>query len=345
MIELTTTIERTRLVDPAGHEVEQVVEHRTDPLTGVVASLNLAFGEKARTFLGTSDPAVLEELASRSRAGCPFCAAATKATRFPAGLVPEGQLRVGRSGAFPNLFAKAHLDAVVVLDPGLHELLPSRLAPEALASAFAAAAELVRRTRARAPELVHHVAGMNFLPPGGSSVPHPHLQVHVRTVPYSGVARLVALGRAFQAREGASYWEGLLRAERGGPRWIGTTGPVEWLAAFAPSHQKEIWGVLPARSSLVELTPAEANAFAAGLARVLATYEEMGQHAFTAMFFSAPEPGVAGHALQLRVCARPAVKGVYANYDTWFGPLFAGDDAHTEAPEAYAARVRARFQG
>jgi galactose-1-phosphate uridylyltransferase len=245
--------------------------------------------------------------------------------------------------AFPNLFSKASLDAVVVLDPALHELLPSRLDPAALASAFAAAAELVRRARARSAELVHHVAGMNFLPPGGPSVPHPHLQVHVRTVPYSGVARLVALGRERLERDGGSFWDGLLRAERGGPRWLGTTGPVEWLAAFAPSHQKEVWGVLPTKASLTKLTTGEAEAFAAGLARVVGAYEELGQHAFTAMFFSAPAPATAGHALQLRVCARPALKTTYANYDTWFAPLFAGDDAHTEAPEAYAARMRGRW--
>jgi galactose-1-phosphate uridylyltransferase len=342
-IELVTRTERARLVDPQGNASEQLIEHRVDPLTGTVASINGALGEKARAFLGSTDPALLADLEERSRAGCPFCAAAEKATRFPPALVPEGQLRVGRSLAFPNLFSKAACDAVVVLDPGLHVLSPSRLEPSALGSAVAAAAEVVRRARRQDAALVHHLAGMNFLHPGGSSVPHPHLQVQVRGVAYSAVDRVRAAGAAARERLGRSFWDALVETERGGPRHVGATGPVEWLAAFAPAHQKEVWGVLPARSSLVELTDAEANAFGDGLARVLASYEEQGQHAFTLAFFSSPEPGEASHALHVRACARPAFRATYSNYDTWFGPLFGGDDAHTEAPEAHAARLRARW--
>jgi UDPglucose--hexose-1-phosphate uridylyltransferase len=187
------------------------------------------------------------------------------------------------------------------------------------------------------------VAGMNFLGPGGSSVPHAHLQVQARTVPYSGVARLVALGAEARARSGVSHWEELLAAERGGPRHLGGTGPVEWLAAWAPAHQKELWGLLPGKSSLTELSDDEAAAFGRGIARVIAYYEEQGQHAFTLAFLSSPEPSHPGHTLQVRVCARPPIRAGGTNYDTWFGPLLAGDDAHTEAPETYAARLRAAW--
>ena len=45
----------------------------------------------------------------------------------------------------------------------------------------------------------------------------------------------------------------------------------------------------------------------------------------------------------MKICSRPAFKALYANYDTWFAPMFVGDEVHTEAPEAYAARLRARF--
>jgi galactose-1-phosphate uridylyltransferase len=153
----------------------------------------------------------------------------------------------------------------------------------------------------------------------------------------------VALGRAWRERHGHGYWAALLAAERGGPRHVGTSGPVEWLAAWAPAHQKEIWGVLPARSSLAELGEAEAAAFAHGIARTVAFYEAQGHHAFTLAFLSSPAPGSLDHALQVRLCARPAFRAGAASYDTWFGPLLAGDDAHTEAPEAYAARLRAAW--
>ena len=102
---------------------------------------------------------------------------------------------------------------------------------------------------------------------------------------------------------------------------------------------------MPGKSSLVELGGAEAAAFGEGIAKVVAFYEQQGQHAFTLAFLSAPEPGQAGYTLQVRLCARPAFRAAYSNYDTWFAPLFAGDDAHTEAPETYAARLRERWTG
>ena len=129
-MELRTVVERATLVDPAGQRTEQEIEHRTCPLTGSVASLNAAFGEKARAFLGSADLALLDELEQRSRAGCPFCAAGERGTRFVPEVSAEAQLRLGRALAVPNLFAKCAFDCVVILDPALHVLHPSRLLAE-----------------------------------------------------------------------------------------------------------------------------------------------------------------------------------------------------------------------
>lgn len=343
-MELHAVVETTRFVDPAGQPAEQRIEHRTDPLTGTVASVNDALGEKAKAFLGATDLAALAELEERSRAACPFCSAAERGTRYPADFAPEGQIRLGESLAMPNLFSKCRFDSVVVIDRRGHVLSPSRISVEALGTAIQVASELVRRARRQDPELVHHVAGMNFLQPGGSSVPHPHLQVHVRSVPYSAPARLLAAGRTWRERSGRSHWEELLAAERNGPRHIGASGPVEWLAAWAPARQREVWGLLPGVGSLAELDPAGAAGFAAGISRVTSAYEAAGCHPFTLAFLSSPREGDGGHhALQVRIGSRPAFRPLYANFDTWFAPLFAGDDAHTEPPERTAAEIRARW--
>jgi UDPglucose--hexose-1-phosphate uridylyltransferase len=340
LIEFASVVEKARLFDPSGKLVEQVIEHRRDPLTGAVASINEALGEKAKAFLGAADVPMLQALEEKSRETCPFCAAAEKGTRFPPDFAAEGQIRLGSALAMPNLFSKAAFDSVVIVDPQRHTLFPSRIRKEALADAIRVSAQLVRRARAYDPDLVHHIAGMNFLGPGGSSVPHPHFQVHVRGVPYSGVTRLVELGDAFRKRAGTSYWDALLAHERSeAARFIGTTGGVQWIAACAPSHQKEIWGVLPGTSSLAELSDEAAGDFASGIARVLSFYEESVSHAFTLAFLSSPRPD-RGFALHVKLCARPAFRANYTNYDTWFGPKLAGDEAHTEAPELYAGRLR-----
>jgi galactose-1-phosphate uridylyltransferase len=344
MIQLESVTERTELLDPAGNRTQQIVEHRTDPLTGTVASINAALGEKAKAFLGGADLALLAALEERSRATCPFCDASAKGTRFLPERVPGGQLRVGRALAIPNLFAKAGFDAVVILDPALHVVYPSRIPAPALADAIDASAELVRRARAHDPSFVHHVAGMNLLGPAGSSVPHPHFQVHARSVPYSALARAARLADDFRARAGRSFWAALLEQERGGPRHLGATGAVEWLAAWAPARQKEVWGILPGVASLAALSEGDAEAFAAGIAKVLAAYEEGGAHAFNFAFHSSPDPGATGSwALHVRICARPAFQAQLVNYDTWFAPLYMGDDVHLESPEALAARIRARW--
>ncbi len=343
-LELAAVREQMHLVDPAGNPAEQVIEHRVDPLLGTVASINAALGEKAKLFLGAPDLALLQELEEKSRAGCPFCGAAERGTRFPPALVPEGQLRIGDALAMPNLFSKAAFDCVVVVDPSRHVLYPSRIPEKGLADAIRTAAELVRRARRHDPALVHHIAGMNFLGPGGSSVPHPHFQVHARSVPYSGIARAAAAAAAHLERTGRDYFAELLETERTlGERHLGRTGPVEWIAAWAPAHQREIWGILPGKASLVELEDGEADAFAAGISRVISFYEEAGAHPFTLAFLSCPDPGRAGWALHVKICSRPAFKAMYANYDTWFAPKLAGDEAHTEAPERYAERLRARW--
>lgn len=343
-MDLLSATERTTLLDPAGNRAEQVIEHRTDPLVGTVASVNAALGEKAKAFIGAADVPLLEDLQESSRAGCPFCAAAEKGTRFLPEVVAEGQLRLGDALAMPNLFSKCAFDSVVIVDPASHVLFPSRIRERALADAIRASSELVRRARARDPALVHHVVGMNFLHPGGSSVPHPHLQVHVRTVPYSGLARALRAAAEHRARTGRAFFEELVEKERPGPRYVGKTGAVEWLAAWAPAHQREIWGVLPGKASLAEASAADAEAFAAGIARTISFYEESGAHPFTFVFCSSPSTVPAGDwALHVKLCSRPGFRALYANYDTWFTPKFIGDEVHTEAPELYAARLRTRF--
>jgi len=346
MIEFASVVEKARLIDPAGNAAEQVIEHRTDPLTSTVASINAALSEKAKSFfLGATDVQLLSEFQKKTRQDCPFCSVAEKGTRFPPNFVKEGQLRIGMSVAVPNLFSKSVFDSVAIIDPLRHVLFPSQIASEALADAVRVSCELVRRARSREPSLVHHVVGMNFLGPGGSSLPHPHFQVHVRSVPYSGVARLLQLSAAFFERTGRSYWEALIEKEKQvGARSIGSTGRVEWLAAYAPAHQREIWGVLPGTGSLAELTENDADGFAAGIAKVISFYEAVGSHPFTFAFFSSPEAGSGRHfALHVKLCSRPPFRSFYSNYDTWFTPKLIGDDAHTQAPEQYAEILRQRW--
>src|SRR4051794_12153222 len=97
MIDFAAVVERARLLDPAGNPAEQIIEHRKDPLTGGVASINAALGEKAKAFLGAADVDLLRQTEEKSRQGCPFCSPAERGTRFATDFAPEGQIRVGKA--------------------------------------------------------------------------------------------------------------------------------------------------------------------------------------------------------------------------------------------------------
>ena len=279
-----------------GQRTEQVIEHRTDPLTGTVASLNAAFGEKAKAFIGTGDLPLLEELQEKSRAGCPFCSAAERGTRFVPEISAEPQLRVGRSLAVPNLFAKCGFDAVVIVDPALHVLFPSRLPAAALADALRASAEMVRLARASDAARVHHVAGMNFLHPGRL----------LRPAPAPAGARAQRPLLRPRAGDGARRRaprpdrpELLRRAPRARARGRGvdTSGAPARSSGSPPGRpptSARFWGILPGTGSLVEAKDADLASFAEGISRVVSFYEEGGVHPFTLAFQSSPWPGARG---------------------------------------------------
>ncbi len=345
MIDLKPLYEKTYMLDSLGNRLEQTIEHRRDPLSMNVASINSVLGEKAKAFLGSADIEMITDLQEKTKLTCPFCSAAEKGTRFMPEFAAEGQLKVGNSIAMPNLFSKCTYDSVVIINHKQHTLFPSQISEKDFASAIKAAVEIIRRAAGQDRSLVHHVLGMNFLNPGGSSVPHPHFQVHVRSMAYSGIERVMKQSADFYQTNKKNYWRLLMDVERQiGSRYIGKTGSVEWVAAYAPYHQKEIWGVLPGKGSLGEIDDDEADAFGLGIARVAGFYESIGSHAFTLAFFSSPKTGEGGHyALHVKICTRPAFKPLYANYDTWFTPLYLGDEVHTEAPEKYAEKLREKF--
>ncbi len=346
MIKFESLVERAVMTGPAGEPMVQQIEHRRDPLTATVCSLNGFLGEKAKAFLGVADVDFLRKLQEESRAACPFCVAAERGTRFPEEFCQGGMLRRGDSLGVPNLFSKAGLDAVVIVNHRRHELFPSRIESDDFGNAVKVAVDLVRRAAGRYG-FIHHLVGMNFLHPGGSSVPHPHLQVNARGMAYSGVSRLIEAGRVFRRADGACYWRELLDVEkRESRRYLGATGAVEWIVPFAPAHQKEAWGILPGAGSLAEIDDRIAGDFGQGIGRLAAFYEQEGHYAFTMAFFSSPLAGAAEHfSLHVKLCARPAFKPLYANYDTWFSPKFVGDEVHTATPEEYGARMREAITG
>lgn len=344
-MEFLSKKEKVFMIDPSGKRIEQTVEHRIDPLTGSVCTINIFLGEKAKAFLGNADVQLLKKLQEDSRNGCPFCSVLESGTRFNEDFVKEGYLIRDESVAVPNLFSKAGMDAVIILNYKRHTLFPSEISERDIANAIKVGMDFIRRGKSLNQDAVHHIMGMNFLHPGGSSVPHPHFQVQMRNVPYSGILRLVNSSRDYFHKNGKNYWIELIEKEKSeGKRYIGSTGDVEWIVPFAPSHQKEIWGIYLAKGSFFDAPYDVAEGLSMGISKIISFYEKEGHYAFTFSFFSTPEEGSGQYfPLHVRLAARPAFRALYPNYDSWFLPKMIGDEVLVISPEEYAQRIKESF--
>lgn len=323
---------------------EDRIEARRDPLTGMTAVASAGLEAKEEMFLGKTDWAYADLLASRSREGCFFCPEKVLegTPKYPDELVPGGRLQRGRALVFPNLFPLAALHAVVTY-PEMHFLRPSEFTPGLLNEGLGAAVDFGRRA-AHALVLTHLSIACNHMLPGGASLVHPHLQVFGgETVPW-----LVQLywdrSAEWLGRHGESYWRMLVEQEQAaGERYVWGVDGVHWLVPFAPAGAREALAVVPDAGRVTDLDDEHIAAIAHGLTRILAWYEEEGLSAFNFTVYGGPLDGSdGGFPVVVRVIARTAFKQDYRT-DDYFLQKQLGGELMFAAPEEMAAKLRALF--
>ncbi len=85
------------------------------------------------------------------------------------------------------------------------------------------------------PEAVYHIVNWNYMPPAGSSLIHPHLQVFSTSSAPNLMWTELEASRYYQESRGTNFWEDLVIAEKeAGERYLGKIGRTQWLTAFAP---------------------------------------------------------------------------------------------------------------
>jgi UDPglucose--hexose-1-phosphate uridylyltransferase len=326
---------------------EQAVEVRKDPLTGMTAVASAGLAAKEEMFLGKTDWAHAGELVARSREGCFFCPEKVfdVTPRYPDELLPGGRLERGRALVFPNLFPLAGVHAVVAF-PESHFLRPGQFTPDLLQEGLGAALDFARRAERFYPDMVHIEVCCNHMLPAGASMVHPHLQVFGgENVPWQ-VELYWQRSAEWQAAHGAGYWRALVQRELElGERYIHGGGGAHWLAPFAPTGGREVIAVVPDVDRLSKLGEDHVRAFASGLSKLLAWYEDEGLSAFNFTLFGGPlrdrEPGF---PVVLRLIARSAFKPDYRT-DDYFLQKQLGGELIFAAPEEMAARLRGVFAG
>jgi UDPglucose--hexose-1-phosphate uridylyltransferase len=308
------------------------VEVRWDPLTGHLARIVQAGG---RPLLPPSD-FDLEAFGRETAGSCPFCGenAQRLTPRFPPALHAGGRIARGQALLFPNLLTYARYASVAIYSPDLHYLPLDRMTPALLADVLGAQVEFLQAVARYDKEATWRSISANHMLPSGSSLFHPHVQGSADPFPTTFQSLLSAVP--------AERFAGYLATERSlGERWLGSTGEVEWLAAFAPVGFHEIRAFLPGTGSPEQLSEAQVEELARGLAIALGLYAELGMQSFNLALYGAPD--AEGYMLNLRLVSRSNLQPLYRSDSTYFERL------HWQAmvdltPEELASRAGDRFR-
>ncbi len=328
---------RARLMDPSGRRVDRIIQVRTNPISGRTS--RITFSRVNETEAG-ADRLPSPPPDARETAHCPFCRPQVMARtpRLVDQLHPAGRMIRGESLLFPNLFPYGTYSAVSLFD-NTHFVEIGTATKGSYADCLVNCADYLKRIRQYDPSATFMAITQNHLPSAGGSMVHPHLQVHAdriganhhrflydRTLEYRQNSQRGMLGD-YVAQEIAS-----------GDRYIGRTGPWEWLAAFAPEGFFEIWAVCPGRTSVLELDDSEWGHLADGMTRIQKLYRSLHRNGYN---FGLLSVETSPCALELR-----AVMLVRSNYAPWTRSdhtgfeVMLGEMATFTAPEATARLAR-----
>ncbi len=323
----------------------QELEIRKDPLTGAQSVFNPRLEDKVAMFYGKSDMNLIEKMAKESESRCFLCGDAWKeiTPSYPADIVPEGRIEIGEAVLFPNIFPAAQVHAVIRVGKKHYVPLPG-FNPKAVSDAFLTTFELTKLLL-KAKDGVNYLAvNGNYLGPAGASIAHPHFQMVGGDLPFTYLEKILDCSRRYLKENHTCFWTDLLEMEKTiGKRYIGATGPVDWVASFSPSGANEIIGMLPERHSFLEMDTSDISALAKGLVNVLCGYADMGLSTFNFAFYSGPlKERDSAFRCFIRIISR---QNVYENYrtDDYFLQKLLDNELILTPPEILTEKMQKHF--
>jgi galactose-1-phosphate uridylyltransferase len=316
-------------------------EIRLDPLTGRSSRICHFMNMQ-------SQKPDLAALADRTASHCPFCPERVMAITpcFPPEILPQGRLVNGDQVLFPNLAPYEALSAVAVMGAA-HHIPMTALEPGRIAAAFALCLSFFRILEViDHPESVYHLVNWNYMPPSGSSIVHPHLQVFAGNTAPQLLREEIAAARAYRRDHGTVYWDDLVAAERAdGSRYLGRIGRTEWLCAFAPMGVAgDVVAVVDGVRRTLDLTGEDLADLALGLTHAMAVYDEMGIFSFNMNFFSGTKED-GDFRLHVVFSPRTYFNQVLGTPDVGALQHLYREGICMAFPEEIAQRLRPRFQG
>ncbi len=339
MIEFRSEPLVARFLRPGGQELcEAVNEVRWDPLTG--RTMRITAPGRPVTRPPATPEAIPETVLDRDN--CPFCKDLAEVTP---GIRPTLQspraLKSGEATLFPNLYPYGTNSAVICLTRE-HHVPIQRFSRAQLRNGLAVARDYVAKVQAAEPEARYVNITWNLLPPSGGTLIHPHFQVNADHIPVNRLREDLTASARFKERTGSDYWRALIATERRlGTRFLADIGQSAWLVPFAPRGQMEVWGILPHRTKVADLTGAEMDSLAEGLQNILNGYARIGINSLNFAIETDESPPEL-LPVRLRVVARSIFRAWYRSDQTHFTVVL--DEFTTiRAPEMTAANLRSDF--
>ncbi|MDY6829597.1 MAG: hypothetical protein SV583_09490 [Pseudomonadota bacterium] len=332
-------------LDPRqGYAPETVTtEFRADPLTGATSRIC----HFARDRVPQPELAGLVET---SKGFCPFCPGVIEQAtpKYPPEFLSGGVLTCGTARLFPNLFPYDDISAVVAISDQ-HHVPMAALTDSAVPNGLKVARAFLEAMEKKRPLGVDPAFSMvmwNYMPPSGSSLVHPHMQVlHTRN-PGNALRRELAAEIEYRASHGRAYLSDLVAHEAGaGERWIGELGGIQWLVPFSPTGMVgDCIAVFPGRATFTELDDGAIGQFAHGLQRVLRSFSDYGVWSFNLGFFPATAPeDVDHHWLYARIVPRVFVNPATSAADASYLQFLIEERVAMVYPEVTAERLRASW--
>ena len=284
-MEFAANRKETVILNPTKDMARRVIpsEIRFDPLTGRSARI-CHFMQ-----LNWEKPD-FEKMVAGTEKYCPFCPGKVHEVTpcFPEDIVPEGRMTAQDKVLFPNLAPYDSLGAVATL--GARHYIPmTDITRQTIKEGFDLAMAFFRRVDSlEHPEAVYHLINWNYMPPSGSSLIHPHLQVFSTSSAPNLMREELEAARRYQEKHRSNFWDDLIREEmQNGERFLGEIGRSVWLTAYAPMGVAgDVLAVVKGVRSTLALTDADLMDLADGLTRLMRAYDKMGIYSFNMNFFT-----------------------------------------------------------
>lgn len=348
MFKLKSFSREAKLLNPLKNfQVEsKVIEYRENPLTGKIECILLKdSGRPFDEMIYMSDEESVKKLVEESKEKCFFCPEKVKEVtpKFPEEIVPEGRINIGETTLFPNLFPYCEFSVIAVLTKK-HYLNLEEFNPKIFVDGLVAIKRFTEKVVQTDSSTKHIVVGLQYLPPAGSSIIHPHMQAMLTKVPLGVLKENIEASKRYYRESSSNYWEDLVDFEKEkSERYIGSIGNVEWITPFTPVSEYEVLGVVREKSSFLELEEEDFKSLAEGICKILRFFSRKNFSCFQFTLNS----GSINQRLEyfwvnLRITARPGLKKFYIN-DSWFMPYLIRQPIVNLAPEEFARILKGYF--